>query len=298
MRSGSPVGAPRPGCCHTRPAPRAPYDTTCGTVSRVSSATHGQRNTDGTNQMPWPHDFSATSPSPRSTRSRPPWKLSPRCSSGMVAASPPAASADWWCAMSARWIASTRSHSGSSTAAHQPWSAAAVWSRYSWGSIRAAAESGARMRSCSRSASATAGSVWRSASSCSRGCPGRADGGGAQTSGSQSASRASRSRWSRSKSGRFGTSRRSRWWSRWWRRKTNAWMLARRLPHGVGGEAHLGQVRDVDLDLEHEEQSAAERSSSRRFGPHRRVPPGVGSLGVHACGPGRRAHRSRAPRGA
>ncbi len=73
MRSGSPAGVSRPGRCQTRPAPRAPYDTTGGTVSRVSSATHGQRNTDGMNQMPRPHDFSETSPSPTSTRR---WSLS------------------------------------------------------------------------------------------------------------------------------------------------------------------------------------------------------------------------------
>ena len=118
-----------PGCCQTRPAPRAPYDTTGGTVSRVSRATQGHRNTDGTNQMPWPQDLSVTRPLPRSTRSRVPTKPEPAVQLGQARGQPAGASADWWWAMSARWIASIRSQSGSRTAVHQPWSASAVRSR-------------------------------------------------------------------------------------------------------------------------------------------------------------------------
>ena len=47
-----------------------------------------------------------------------------------------------------------------------------------------------------------------------------------------------------------------------------------RLPHGVRREAHLGQVRDIDLDLEHEELVCG-----RKVAEHKVRPPPKGPTG-------------------
>ena len=184
--------------------------------------------------------------------------------------------------MSARWMASTRSQSGSSTADHQPASASAVRSTYSSGVRRAVGESGWCVRSCSRSARATSRSVRRSSSNCSSGCVGRGLGVGARMSGSQDACRCSVSRCSRSNSGCLGTSRRSRWWSRCAFGKTTACTLAE-VSH-TASVAKRTRARSATSTSIRITRSVWSRSVLRR--KVRPVPKGLPRVGsLRACAP-------------
>ena len=157
-----------------------------------------------------------------------PSKLRPRFSSGIVAASPPVASADGGarCRRAGSRRSGPRAVRG--RVAHQPCIASAVRSRYSCGCMWAASDSGARHGAAARDRP-------RPRQGRCRGPPRAARAGVRQDVRKAAAPRrrgarprrlASVSRCPRSKSGRFGTNRRSRWWRRWWRGKTSVWMLA------------------------------------------------------------------------